>query len=219
MIFRNRQEAGRSLAWRLQEYAGRDDVLVLGVPRGGIPVAFEIAEALRAPLDVFIVRKLGIPGREEVALGAIASGGVRILDRRILRVLAIDLSKLERIIAEAEQELKRRELIYRGVGPPVPVAERTVILVDDGVATGSSLLAGIRALRQLRPARIILAVPVAPPEVCNELSREVDEMVCVATPKPFRAVGQFYDDFSQVHDEEVIGLLSRNRQKQSKTAA
>ena len=219
MIFRNRQEAGRSLAWRLQECAGRDDVVVLGVPRGGIPVAFEIAEALRAPLDVFIVRKLGIPGREEVALGAIASGGVRVFDRRILRALAIDLSELERIIAEAEQELKRRELTYRGVGLPVPVAGRTVILVDDGVATGASLLAAIRALRQLRPARIILAVPVAPPEVRNELSREVDEMVCVATPKPFRAVGQFYDEFSQVRDSEVIALLSRNRQKQSKSAA
>lgn len=210
MIFANRTEAGRSLAWRLDNYANRNDVVVLGIPRGGVPVAFQVAEALHAPLDVFQLRKLGVPGHEELAFGAIASGGVRVLDRQILHALSISSSVIEAVTAREQKELKRRELAYRGDRPPLPVTGRIVILVDDGIATGASLLAGIRALRQLRPAKIVIAVPVAPPETCERLANEVDELVCVATPEPFRAVGQFYDDFSQVKDEAVIEMLMRN---------
>jgi len=219
MIFADRAEAGRSLAWRLEKYANRHDVVVLAVPRGGVPVAFEVAVVLRAPLDVFLVRKLGVPGHEEVAFGAIASGGVRVLDRQILRTLAIAWSEVEALTARAEQELKRREAAYRGRELPLSVAGKIAILVDDGIATGASLLAAIRALRQLRPAEIVVAVPVAPAPVAERLAYEVDEMVCVATPEPFGAVGEFYDDFSQVKDEEVIELLARNRRTESASAA
>ena len=219
MIFADRAEAGRSLAWRLEKYANRHDVVVLAVPRGGVPVAFEVAVVLRAPLDVFLVRKLGVPGHEELAFGAIASGGVRVLDRQILRTLAIAWSEVEALTARAEQELKRREAAYRGRELPLSVAGKIAILVDDGIATGASFLAAIRALRQLRPAEIVVAVPVAPAPVAERLAHEVDEMVCVVTPEPFRAVGEFYDDFSQVEDEEVIELLARNRRTESATAA
>ena len=219
MIFADRAEAGRSLAWRLEKYANRHDVVVLAVPRGGVPVAFEVAVVLRAPLDVFLVRKLGVPGHEEVAFGAIASGGVRVLDRQILRTLAIASSEVEALTAGAKQELKRREAAYRGRELPLSVAGKIAILVDDGIATGASFLAAIRALRQLRPAEIVVAVPVAPAPVAERLAYEVDEMVCVVTPEPFRAVGEFYDDFSQVEDEEVIELLARNRRTESATAA
>ena len=207
MIFANRTEAGRSLAWRLTKYADRDDVIVLGIPRGGVPVAFEVAEALRAPLDVFLLTKLGVPGLEEFAFGAIASGGVRILDREIIEGLRLSVLDVETVTTQAEKELKRREVAYRGDHPTQSIAGQTVILVDDGIATGASLLAGIRALRQLRPAKIIVAVPVAPPEAVERLAYEVDEVVCVATPEPFHAVGRFYDDFSQVSDEELLRLL------------
>ena len=217
MIFANRAEAGRSLAWRLEKYANRDDVVVLGIPRGGIPVAFEVARALRAPLDVFLLRKLGMPGQEELAFGAIAPGGVLVLDGQILRTLSIPSRQIERITTQAQQELVRRETAYRGDEPPVSVAGKIVILVDDGIATGASLLAGIRALRQLRPAKIVVAVPVAPAPVRKRLVYEVDEMVCVATPEPFGAVGQFYDDFSHVEDEEVVELLARNQWAESAT--
>lgn len=211
MIFRNRAEAGRSLAWRLEKYAERDDVVVLGVPRGGVPVAFEVAEALQAPLDVFVLRKLGVPGHEELAFGGIATRGVRILDQQILRALWIPASEIEITTAREQKEVKRHELAYRDGRPALSVAGKTVILVDDGMATGTSLLAGIRALRQLGPAKIVIAVPVAPLASCERLAREVDEVVCVATPEPFAAVGQFFDDFSQVEDEEVIELLGRNQ--------
>jgi len=207
------------LAWRLGKYANRHDVAVLAVPRGGVPVAFEIAEALRAPLDVFLLRKLGVPGHEEFAFGAIASGGVRVLDPHILRTLAIVPSELEAIISEAEQELKRQEITYRHSEPPLSVAGEIAILVDDGIATGASLLAGVRALRQLQPRKIVVAVPVAHAPVAERLAYEVDEMVCLATPEPFGAVGWFYDDFSQIEDEEVIELLARNRRTESATAA
>ena len=219
MIFADRAEAGRSLAWRLQKYANRQDVVVLAVPRGGVPVAFEVAEALCAPLDVFLLRKLGVPGHEEFAFGAIASGGVRVLDRRILRTLKITSSQVAAITEQAKQELNRREVVYRNGEPPLSVAGKIAILVDDGIATGASLLSGIRALRRLRPAKILAAVPVAPAPVVKRLAHEVDEMVCVATPEPFGAVGWFYDDFSQVDDEEVIELLARNRRTESVTAA
>jgi len=209
VIFADRTEAGRSLACRLEKYANRHDVVVLAVPRGGVPVAFEIAEELHAPLDIFLLRKLGVPGCEELAFGAIASQSVRFLDPHILRALAIASSQVEAITAREEQELKRQEVFYRGGEPPLVVAGKTAILVDDGVATGASLLAGIRALRQLRPARIVVAVPVAPAPVFERLAYEADEIVCVAKPEPFVAVGQFYDDFSQVQDDEVTKFLER----------
>ena len=211
MIFANRSEAGRSLAWHLAKYAGRDDVIVLGIPRGGIPVAFEVAEALHAPLDVFLLRKLGVPGHEEFAFGAIASGGVRVLDREIIRGLRLSPTEVEAVTAQEERELNRREIAYRGDQPALSVAGQTVILVDDGIATGASLLAGIRALRQLRPGKIVVAIPVAPPEACGRLAYEVDEIVCTATPEPFGAVGRFYDDFCQVTDEEVLRLLAAHQ--------
>jgi putative phosphoribosyl transferase len=219
MIFANRAEAGKSLAWRLEKYVDRDDVVVLAIPRGGVPVAFEVARALRARLDVFLLQKLGVPGQEELAFGAIASGGVRVLDRQILRTLSHRSSEVEGITAQAQQELERREAAYRGDQPPLSVTGKTVILVDDGIATGASLLAGIRALRQLRHVRIVVAVPVAPASVCKRLAYEVDEMVCVAKPEPFGAVGQFYDDFPQVEDEEVVELLARHQRAESATAA
>lgn len=218
MIFTNRSEAGRSLAWRLTKYADRHDVVVLGIPRGGVPVAFEVAEVLHAPLDVFLLRKLGAPGHEELAFGAIASGGVRVLDREIIRGLGISPRDVQDITTQEEKELQRREMAYRGDRPPLSVARQTVILVDDGIATGASLLAGIRALRQLRPAKIVVAVPVAPPEACARLAYEVDEIVSVATPEPFGAVGRFYDDFSQVSDEEVLRLLEAHQHADVSTA-
>jgi putative phosphoribosyl transferase len=219
MIFANRRQAGLSLSWRLQQYADRDDVIVLGVPRGGVPVAFEVAQALDAPLDIFLIRKLGVPGYEEFAFGAIASGGVRVLDMEILRALGISKQGFEAITAKEQKELRRREYLYRGDRKPLCVSGLTVILVDDGVATGASLLAGIRALRQLRPAKIVVAVPVAAPSARERLAPEVDDFVCVAEPDEFRAVGQFYDDFSQVEDGEVMSLLSRSRAADSRKVA
>jgi putative phosphoribosyl transferase len=209
MSFANRTEAGQQLALRLRQYANRDDVIVLGAPRGGVPVAFEVATDLKAPLDVFVLRKLGVPGREELAFGAIASGGVQILDRDIVESLGISGLEIERVTRAEEQELERRERAYRGGRPPLAVGGLTVILVDDGIATGSSMRAAIRALRQMKPARIVVAVPVAPPSTCNRLQFEVDELVCLEMPEPFYGVGRFYDDFSQVSDEEVTKLLDR----------
>jgi putative phosphoribosyl transferase len=219
MIFANRSQAGRILAGRLEKYAGRDDVVVLGIPRGGIPVAFEVAQALHAPLDIFLLRKLGVPGHEEFAFGAIASGGVRVLDRRILRALLISAADVDAVTARVRQELKRRELTYRGDRPPLSVTGKTVILVDDGIATGASLLAGIHALRELRPARIVIAVPVASLQALDRLAYEVDEVVCEAMPEEFAAVGQFYHDFSQTGDDQVIDLLSRNQKAAALNAA
>src|ERR1019366_886843 len=214
MIFANRTEAGQELARRLRTYANRDDVIVLGAPRGGVPIAFEVATALRAPLDVFVLRKLGVPGREEFAFGAIASGGVRILDRRTIEGLGITGLDIERVTMAEKQELERRERAYRGGRPPLDVSGLTVILVDDGIATGASMRAAIRALRQMKPARIVIAVPVAPLATCNQLQFEVDELVCLEMPEPFYGVGQFYDDFTQVSDEEVKELLdSASRQR------
>jgi len=207
MIFANRKEAGQKLAQRLRKYTNRGDVIVLGAPRGGVPVAFEIATDLKAPLDVFVLRKLGVPGREELAFGAIASGGVRILNRDIVEGLGITGLDIERVTRAENQELERRERAYRGGKPPLEISGLTVILVDDGVATGSTMKAAIRALRQMKPARIVIAVPVAPPSTCNQLQFEADELVCLEMPEPFYGVGQFYSDFSQVSDEEVKELL------------
>jgi putative phosphoribosyl transferase len=216
MIFANRKEAGQELALRLRKYANRGDVIVLGAPRGGVPVAFEIAADLTAPLDVFVLRKLGVPGREELAFGAIASGGVRILNRNIVEGLGITGLDIERVTRAERQELDRRERSYRGGKAPLDVSGLTVILVDDGIATGSTVKAAIRALRQMKPARIVIAVPVAPLSTCNQLQFEADELVCLEMPGPFYGVGQFYSDFSQVSDEEVKELLdtaSRTRRE------
>ncbi len=209
MTFTNRTEAGRRLAKRLAAYANRGDVIVLGVPRGGVPVAFEVASELKAPLDVFVLRKLGVPGHEELAFGAIASGGVRILDSEIVEALRLSDFEIAMVTAREKEELERRERAYRGWQPPLDVKGEAVILVDDGIATGSSMRAGISALRQMKPARLVIAIPVAPLSTCNRLRAEVDELVCVYTPDSFYAIGQFYDDFSQVTDEEVSDLLQR----------
>jgi putative phosphoribosyl transferase len=207
--FEDRVEAGQILASHLRAYADRVDVVVLGLLRGGVPVAFEIAQSLRAPLDVMIVRKLGVPGHEELALGAIASGGVRVFNQRIVEELDLSPSTTEAIARRQQLELERREKLYRGDRPPFEVAGRVVILVDDGIATGSTMRAAIQALRQQNPARIVLAIPVAPPSVCEELRSAVDELVCLAQPAGFFAVGQWYRDFSQTSDEQVRNLLER----------
>jgi putative phosphoribosyl transferase len=207
--FRDRTHAGRLLAERLSEYAGRDDVIVLGLPRGGVPVAFEIARALDAPLDVFLVRKLGVPGHEELALGAIATGGTRVLNNQLVESLGIPREWIEAIDAEEMRELERRERAYRGDRPPPDLAGRTVILVDDGLATGSTMLAAVQAVRQAEPARVVVAVPVAPPEVCGGLREHAEEVVCLLTPPLFGGVGAWYSDFSQTTDEEVRKLLER----------
>ena len=219
MLFRNRSEAGRLLAGHLRDYADRADVVVLALPRGGVPVAFEVAEALRAPLDVFVVRKLGVPGQEELAMGAIATGGVRVTNEEVLRHLHISGEALEAAAAREARELERREREYRGGRPAPDLRGRTVILVDDGLATGSTMRAAARALRQLGPARVVVAVPVGAPQSCAEFRDEVDEVVCAMTPEPFRGVGQWYDDFAQTSDEEVHELLGRSAPARAKGAA
>jgi predicted phosphoribosyltransferase len=209
MPFRDRYDAGRRLAARLGEYAGRPDVVVLALPRGGVPVGYEVARALSAPLDAFLVRKLGLPGREELAMGAVASGGVRVLNDALVRALGITDDVIE-MVAEAEQrELARRERAYRGDAGGVDVRDRVVILVDDGLATGATMRAAVRALRRQGPARLVVAVPTAAPQTCEELREEADEVVCETTPEPFHAVGLWYEDFSQTTDEEVRDLLAR----------
>ena len=208
--FRDRREAGRLLAAQLGAYAKRPDVLVLALPRGGVPVAAEVASALGAPLDVFVVRKLGVPGHEEYALGAIATGGVRVLNEEVVQALRIPDRVIDALAAREQEELARRERVYRGHRPPLDVRGRTVILVDDGLATGATMHAAIRALRQQQPARIVVAVPTASPETCAELKTEVDDIICATTPDPFYAVGLWYEDFSQTTDEEVRELLARS---------
>jgi putative phosphoribosyl transferase len=207
MLFEDRREAGRVLAGALQQYANVSSVLVLALPRGGVPVAYEVAKALHAPLDVFVVRKLGAPGQEELALGAIAAGGVRVLNREVVRALGITPEEIERISARELLELERRERQYRGERPPLEVAGRIIILVDDGLATGSTVRAAASALRAGAPAKIVVAVPVAARATCEELRREVDEVICAATPDNFFAVGQWYRHFEQTSDEEVRSLL------------
>ena len=206
--FRDRAEAGRILAEKLVVYAGRPDVLVLALPRGGVPVAFEVARALDVPLDVFVVRKLGVPGHEELAMGAIASGGVRVLNEDVIQVCP-PLRVIEAVTARELEELGRRERSYRGDRPALQVRGRTVILVDDGLATGSTMRAAIKALRRLGPDRIVVAVPTAAPSTCAELGLEADECICCITPDPFYAVGVWYEDFSQTTDREVRDLLKR----------
>lgn len=214
MLFHDRAEAGRVLAAELQAYANRPDILVLALPRGGVPVAFEVARALHAPLDVFLVRKLGLPGHEELAMGAIASGGVRVLNEDVVRALQVPDEVLEAVAAEEQAELERRERIYRGERPPPEVQGHTVLLVDDGLATGSSMRAAVAALRRLGPSRIVVAVPVAARQTCEELRAEVDDIVCARTPEPFYAVGLWYEDFAQTTDAEVHELLQRAAEAQ-----
>jgi predicted phosphoribosyltransferase len=208
MRFRDRRDAGRLLAQRLFAYKDRDDVLVLALPRGGVPVGYEVARALRVPLDVLLVRKLGLPGHEELAIGAVATGGIRVLDASLLAQFGIGSEVLERIAERETRELQRRERAYRGELPPRDVKGKTVILVDDGLATGSSMRAAVRALRQREPAAVVVAVPVAPPSTCESLREEADDVVCARAPEPFAAVGQWYDDFSQTSDAEVGELLA-----------
>jgi putative phosphoribosyl transferase len=206
--FRDRHDAGRLLAEKLTAYAHCPDVLVLALPRGGVPVAYEVARALGTPLDVFVVRKLGVPGHEELAMGAVATGGVRVLNDDVVRGLRIPDRVIDAVTALEQQELARRERLYRGDRTPPDVRGRTVILVDDGLATGATMHAAIAALRQQEPARIVVAVPTAAPETCNALRAEVDDVVCAITPEPFHAVGLWYEDFSQTTDEEVRELLA-----------
>jgi predicted phosphoribosyltransferase len=209
MLFHDRFDAGRQLAAELPDYADRPDVLVLALPRGGVPVAFEVARALHAPLDVFLVRKLGVPGRKELAMGAIASGGVRVLNEDLVEGLGVPEDVLDAVTAQERAELERRERAYREGRPPPAVRGRTVILVDDGLATGSTMRAAVHALRAQGPARIVVAVPVGAPETCAEFQDEADEAVCARTPDPFYAVGLWYSDFTQTTDEEVRDLLAR----------
>lgn len=207
--FRDRTEAGKLLAKQLTEYSNKHDVLVLALPRGGVPVAFEVARALHAPLDVLIVRKLGVPGQEELAMGAIATGGVRILNNDVVKFLGIPDEMIDKMAANEQLELERRERLYRGDRPAYDVQGRTLILVDDGIATGATMNAAVAALKQQQPARIIIAVPTAAPSTCDEFASEVDELVCVLRPEPFIAVGYWYRQFSQTSDEEVRNLLEQ----------
>src|ERR1700676_3170361 len=211
--FRNRTEAGQVLAQELLAYANRDDVIVLALPRGGVPVAFEVAHSLHAPFDVFVVRKLGVPGHEELAMGAIASGGVLVIEPSVVEDLSIPMEVVLDVAAREEQERLRREREYRGDRPGPDVRGRTVILLDDGLATGSTMRAAVAALRKLQPAKIVVAVPVAVRSTCEELAEEGDEVVCARTPEPFYGVGEWYADFSQTTDEEVRELLARAEQE------
>lgn len=207
--FLDRRDAGRQLASRLLSLHPWPQTTVLALPRGGVPVAYEVAQALGVPLDVFLVRKLGVPGHEEVAMGAIASGGVRVLNEDVVRRAGVTPQALAAVEGREQAELARRERAYREGRTPTPLGGRTVLLIDDGVATGATLRAGLKALRALSPARVVVAVPVAPPEVCHALRSEADEVVCLLTPIDFMAVGQFYRDFHQTTDEEVRDLLTR----------
>jgi len=207
--FRDRSEAGQLLAAQLRQYEKRSDVIVLALPRGGVPVGFEIATRLELPLDVFVVRKLGVPGQRELAMGAIASGGVRVLNEDVLRAMPYAATAVAEITARETREVERRERDYRNGRPAPELERRTVILVDDGLATGATMLAAIAALRQKDPAKIVVAVPVCPPETLQEIERVADEVVVLFAPDWFRGVGQFYADFAQLSDETVCDLLAR----------
>jgi len=208
-VYADRFDAGRRLAERLAEYADRDDVVVLALPRGGIPVGFEVAQRLNAPLDVFTVRKLGVPSHKELAMGAIASGGIRVLNQDVVAQLQIPEWQIDQVAAAEQQELERREQAYRDGRPPVPVKDKTIILVDDGLATGASMRAAVQALRLMEPSAIIVAVPVGAPDTCELLRNDADAVVCAVTPENFMAVGRWYEDFSQTTDEEVRELLAQ----------
>jgi putative phosphoribosyl transferase len=208
-VYRDRRHAGRVLAQALSRYAGRHDVLVLALPRGGVPVGFEVAAALHAPLDVFVVRKLGVPGHEEYAMGAIAGGGVRVLNDDVVRSIGLPEAAIEAVVRAEQAELERRERLYRDARPPPDVRARTVIVIDDGLATGSTMRAAAHAVRERLPARVVVAVPVAAAQTCDEFRDDVGEIVCAVTPRPFHSVGVWYEDFSQTSDEEVRELLAQ----------
>lgn len=207
--FEDRSDAGRQLAEKLGEYQHQPGVRVLALPRGGVPVAYEVAKALGAPLDVFLVRKLGVPGQEELAMGAIASGGIKVVNRDVVDQLRISSDVIQLVARSEQEELDRREKLYRGGRPPLDVEGQTVILIDDGLATGSTMRAAVAALRQKRPAKIVVAVPVGAAETCEDFSHEVDEVICVSHPRSFEAVGRWYHNFTQTSDAEVRNLLER----------
>ncbi|WP_414515752.1 phosphoribosyltransferase [Nostoc sp. PCC 9305] len=209
MLFKDRRFAGQVLAKELSAYANDPNVLVLGLPRGGVPVAFEVAKTLNAPLDVLVVRKLGVPDQEELAMGAIASGGVRIVNKYIISLEKIPDEVIARVALQEERELERRERLYRGNRPLTDLQGHTVILVDDGLATGATMWAAVVTVRKQQPAQIVIAVPVAAPETCQELETEVDEIVCISKPRPFQSVGLWYESFPQTTDEEVRDLLAK----------
>jgi putative phosphoribosyl transferase len=219
MLFQDRFEAGRILASRLRQFAHRNDVLVLGLPRGGVPVAFEVARILNTPLDVFLVRKLGVPGQEELAMGAIASGGIRVVNRTVVDALGITMADIQQAALQQQAELDRRERAYRDGRPMLEGRGQIAILIDDGLATGSSMRVAIMALRKREPQRIVVGVPVAAPSVCEELESQADEVVCAVTPEPFFAVGQWYRDFPQTSDEEVRDLLQQAMTSRQQKAA
>jgi putative phosphoribosyl transferase len=208
-LFQDRFHAGRVLAEKVRKYAGSPALLVLGLPRGGVPVAFEVAKALQAPLDVFLVRKLGVPGHAELAMGAIASGGVRVLNEEVVQSLNIPDSVIDQVTGQEQRELERRESAYRGKRPAYGIQGRTLILIDDGLATGASMRAAVVALRKREPRQIIVAVPTAAPDTCAAFESQVDEIICAATPEPFVSVGRWYEDFSQTTDEEVREILEQ----------
>lgn len=207
--YHDRSEAGKVLATKLTAYAHRRDVLLLALPRGGVPVAAEVAKALHVPLDVFVVRKLGVPGREELAMGALAAGGIRVLNPEVVQMLQIPTQVIDIITEREQREIARREQLYRDGRPLPSVRDRVVVLIDDGLATGATMRAAARVLRQQQPARLIVAVPVAAPSVCKEFQAEVDEVICVKTPEPFYGVGYWYEHFSQTTDQEVHDLLAQ----------
>jgi putative phosphoribosyl transferase len=212
MAYRDRADAGRVLAGALGHLAGRDDVVVLALPRGGVPVAWEVARQLGAPLDVLLVRKLGVPGHAELAMGAIAAGGVRVLNPSVVEPLHIPPDDVERVAAREGVELARREQAYRPGRPPLDVAGRVVVVVDDGLATGSTMRAAVAAVRAMAPARVVVAVPVGSRETCRDLAAEADEVVCVRIPAGFRAVGEWYEDFSETTDDDIRALLARPKE-------
>jgi putative phosphoribosyl transferase len=217
--FDDRADAGRQLATMLEQYAHRDDIVVLGLPRGGVPVAYEIARALHVPLDIFVVRKLGVPGHEELAMGAIATGGVVVLNQGVLEELHIPERAIDSVAEREWEELNRREALYRGNRPSPDLRGMVVILVDDGLATGSTMRAAVNAVQLQDPARVVVAVPVAAQQVCDEFAQIVDEMVCAATPDPFYAVGLWYRDFSPTSDQEVRDLLEQSKHAATSTNA
>jgi putative phosphoribosyl transferase len=213
--FRDRTEAGRLLADKLAEYANRKDLLILALPRGGVPVAFEVAKALNAPLDIMVVRKLGVPGHEELAMGAIAPGGVRVFDAGVVQQSHVSSSTIDAIIVKEQTEMERRETVYRGNAPTADVHGKIVILVDDGLATGSTMRAAVTAVKRGQPEKIVIAVPTAPPGSVNELRTEVDEVVACITPRLFFGVGEWYQKFNQVSDEEVRALLLESKRRET----
>jgi putative phosphoribosyl transferase len=218
-VFRDRREAGRKLAGKLQSYRDRADVLVLALPRGGVPVGFELAQELNLPLDVFVVRKLGVPWQPELAMGAVASGGIRFLNRDVVRALGVSDQEISETTAREEANVRQRDLLFRNNRPAPKIAGQTVLVVDDGLATGSSMRAAVAALRQRSPERIIVAVPVGSASTCQEFETVADEVLCLVTPEPFWAVGQWYDDFSPTTDQEVQELLQEAKHQDDYRAA